>query len=523
MRFVPFLMLLASGCLAMPEDVSETKTGAFTSEQATLLDFEFDGHYTTDYAWSWERIAEDQLLYTIGLLNGHRSVGRLDRVVLTDLRRTTEADGRVRIDYHARLPVAWGSKTNLPTGFEVVLPRRMDELTAFSDRYSTTCVDWAAHDVDAGSMWYYFRPARSGCSLGEEDVVRTRATVTPSTENTTGKYPEYDLVWDDGELRVVAIFGKNEDGATSNGDVGISAYNRFVSLVRAELGAGVVTTPANVPNDPGVSSPDVTFALTRADGRRVSVVTLLVDNVRTAGAAFDRRYEELSTEADLIFYNGHAGLGSNVRALARKGDFRARKYQIFFMNGCDTFAYVDDALAEARAALNPDDPTGTKYMEIVTNGMPAFFSEIADDSMAIFRGLLSVDAPMTYEEIFEGVDSSQVVVVTGEEDNTFEPGGGGGGWAGLNESGTVARREERRFQTPELAAGRYRLATTGDGDADLYVRIGAAPTTRTYSCRPYESDTSEECIVTLPHPSVVHVMVRGYAGSSRFELTGRAQ
>ncbi len=245
--------------------------------------------------------------------------------------------------------------------------------------------------------------------------------------------------------------------------------------------------------------------------------------MRTAGAAFDRRYEELSTEADLIFYNGHAGLGSNVRALARKGDFRAGKYQIFFMNGCDTFAYVDGSLAETRAALNPDDPTGTKYMEIVTNGMPAFFSEIADDSLAIFRGLLSIDAPMPCEEIFEDVDAAQVVVVTGEEDNTFEPGGGGGGgWEGLDESGTVARREERRTQTPELAAGQYRFAMTGDGDADLYVRIGTAPTTRTYACRPYESDTSEECVVTLSTPAVVHVMVRGYATRSSFALVGRA-
>ena len=39
--------------------------------------------------------------------------------------------------------------------------------------------------------------------------------------------------------------------------------------------------------------------------------------VAAAGAAFDRRYEELSTSADLIAYNGHAGLGQNVRALAQ--------------------------------------------------------------------------------------------------------------------------------------------------------------------------------------------------------------
>ena len=40
-------------------------------------------------------------------------------------------------------------------------------------------------------------------------------------ENTTGKYPEYDKVWEDGTLRVVAIFGKYEDGATTSSDAGI--------------------------------------------------------------------------------------------------------------------------------------------------------------------------------------------------------------------------------------------------------------------------------------------------------------
>ena len=44
--------------------------------------------------------------------------------------------------------------------------------------------------------------------------------------STSGKYPEYDKVWQDKAFKVVAVFGKYDDGATS-GDAGISAYNRF--------------------------------------------------------------------------------------------------------------------------------------------------------------------------------------------------------------------------------------------------------------------------------------------------------
>jgi len=96
-------------------------------------------------------------------------------------------------------------------------------------------------------------------------------------------------------------------------------------------------------------------------------------------------------------------------------------------------------------------------------------------------------------------------------------------WEGLDESGTVTRDQEVRFATPELAAGTYRFVMTGTGDADLYVRRGTAPTTTTFDCRPYASGSSESCSVTLSAPQVVHVMVRGYAASSTWELVGNRQ
>src|SRR5690606_16855475 len=101
-------------------------------------------------------------------------------------------------------------------------------LEDFTSKYMASCVGGGAHDVTSGSMWYYYRPRRSSCALDPADVVETTATVSLSSVATTGKFPEYDQVWADGVLRVVAIFGKNEDGATASWDAGIAAYNRFV-------------------------------------------------------------------------------------------------------------------------------------------------------------------------------------------------------------------------------------------------------------------------------------------------------
>ena len=526
MRTLIAAVLLLTACgvseLSTTTDVEkqDEQAQAFSSAQATLLELEFDGELTvpgTVSATSARSYIDQQLLFTIGHLNGNNAVGRLDKVTLTNVK----VAGSV-VTFHAKLPVAWGSKTNLPTSYALTLPRGMGSaaLESFTTKYKSGCVDFGAHDVDAGSMWYYYRPNKSGCTLAAADVVKTTATAKVSTENTTGKYPELHKVWEDQALNVVAIFGKYEDGATTSSDVGIAAFNAFVRAMKTELAAfSLVTTPANLPADPGVANADITFRATLANGKTVTVTALLVDNVQAGGAQFDARYEALSTRADLIAYNGHAGLGANVRALANKGSFVTGQYAIIFMNGCDTYAYVDGSLAQSRARLNTEDPTGTKYMEIVTNGMPAFFQSMPNASLALVRGLMKVEAPLTYEQIFASVDRAQIVTVTGEEDNVFYPGYQPGGFVPgfvQREAGSVDTGQELRYETKEVPAGKYTVTLAQDaahpgGDVDLYVKVGAAPTATVYDCRPYLGGSAETCDVTLAAPAKIFVSLKGYA------------
>ncbi|MCC6996729.1 MAG: PPC domain-containing protein [Deltaproteobacteria bacterium] len=538
-----FLASLSLGCTAddtldeedLPGEQLKVDTGDDgkfdSSVEATILDFSFKGELLTADSWNTTETINDQLLYTIGHLNGTRGVGRLDRLVLSNIKTVREGE-KTKVTYDARLPVAWGSKTNLPTRYDFILPRNVDYagLEAFTTKYAHSCIDFGAHDVTSGSMWYYYRPKASGCTLADADVVRTTATAEVSAINSSGKYPEYHKVWEDGTLNVVAVFGKYEDNATSTSDAGIAAYNQFIGAIKTALaGMSPVTTPATLPASPGPGTVDVTLKGTLPGGKKIQVNVLLVDNVSTASTTFYNRYEELSTAADVIMYNGHAGLGQNVRALAQKGRFVAGKYVIVWMNGCDTYAYVDGSLAQKRAALNPDDPTGTKYMEIITNGMPSYFHSNSRAVMAMINGLLAFDSPKTYEQIFKNVDSSQVVLVTGDNDNVYYPGYDPGGvtpptpttWAGLTDSFTVARAAVKQFETPVLPVGSYRFELTGTGDGDLYVQKGRAPTTSSYVCRPYKNGSNETCIVPLTTPGKLFVMVRGYGTTSTVKLVGK--
>jgi len=532
--------LLATAALAAPvagcvtdDDVYDGETvksddgKADSSALAVFVDMEFDGTLLTDSSWNDRKTIEDQLLYTVGHLNGNDAVGRIDRAVITNIVKTT-VSGKTQIKYHAKLPVAWRKSNPVPNTYDFILPADISGAgqNAFAEKYKHDCIDLGAHDVDAGSMFYYYRPKASGCSVATADALKVSATVSPSPIQTTGKFPEYNKLWEDGVLNVVAIFGKYEDGATTTADAGISGYNQFVAAMKSELSTRSLTTvPASVPTSPGVAAPDIEFNATLADGKKIHVVALLTDNVNTglSQPAFRARYEALSTKADYIVYNGHAGLGSNVRALAQRGKWVAGQYVVVYMNGCDTFAYIDDALNTAHKAVNSDDTTGYKYIDIVNNAMPAFFASMSGATMSLFRGFLSYEDPKTYEQMFSRVDSSQLVLVTGEQDNMFTPGGGGQpqAWAGMTESSSVTKGQTKKYSTPTLAAGKYSFAITGSsGDADIYVKVGREPSSTSYDCRPYKTGSNETCEVTLAQSAAIFVNVNGYSAAS-YKLVGK--
>ena len=107
-------------------------------------------------------------------------------------------------------------------------------------------------------------------------------------------------------------------------------------------------------------------------------------------------------------------------------------------------------------------------------------------------------------------------------------GGGGGGGGGGNElqngvpvTGLSGAANSEQFFTVQVPAGASNLnidISGGSGDADLYVRFGAAPTTSTYDCRPYESGNTENCSFSTPSAGTYHVMVRAYSAYSSLTL-----
>ena len=512
---------------AQPSKLSMGKSDA--SLEATFVNFEFDGMVSVGSCYSPEKRVEEQLLYTIGQLNGDRGVGRIDTLEVTDL-NTEVTESGCQITYHARMLVAWALEHSNKTDYELILPRdvRHGAIASLFETHGVSCVKSGAQ-ATSGSFWYYWRPERSNCNLDDALSIRIPVEVSPSPVHTTGKYPEYHKVWEDGALNVVTIFGKVNEGGDDS-DTGVKGYKSYVKAVMSLTDDwDQKTEPETFPGEPGVDLPDVTIRGTLPDGRKIKVVALLVDDIKSASYGFYQRYENLTKDVDLLSYNGHSGLGSNIRVLAGKGEWTTGQYSMVFMNGCDTYAYVDSALAKAHADVNPDDPEGTLYLDILMNAMPSYFYTMADSGMTLVKALLDVENPKTYEQIFAGIDSHEMVIVSGEHDNVFVPGFGAvevtpetleASWEGMEESAVVDQGDEMFFSTPVLAPGKYQFVLSGTGDADLYIRVGEAPSQALYDCRPYAFGSDEICEVDLNVPTPVYVMLHGWSGPADVTLEG---
>jgi serine protease len=111
------------------------------------------------------------------------------------------------------------------------------------------------------------------------------------------------------------------------------------------------------------------------------------------------------------------------------------------------------------------------------------------------------------------------VNLTGSFTEPSTGGGATGGSASVTDI-SVARRAWT-YYTIDVPAGMATLDFTmsgGTGDADMYIRRGANPTSSSYDCRPYKSGNNETCSFTNPTADTWHIGVYGYSAASGVSL-----
>ena len=135
--------------------------------------------------------------------------------------------------------------------------------------------------------------------------------------------------------------------------------------------------------------------------------------------------------------------------------------------------------------------------------------------------IASVEAGIYYVKIV-GQSAFANVTVQARHAEPSEGGGDGSLRNGVPVTGIGGAVASQQFWTIQVPAGTSSLTVAmsgGTGDADLYVRAGAQPTTTTYDCRPYLTGNNETCTISNPAAGTYHVLINAYTAFDGASLT----
>ena len=299
------------------------------------------------------------------------------------------------------------------------------------------CTD-TAH-ADAESYWYYWDPARPGCDQREGvhyQIIRPQ--LSKKTVQTVRTYPEYANMTKDGVMSMTFGFGYIEDPPNpqpmTDSDYGMGQLRSFISMVRKEVARNNAKESAILEKEYlGARQPSRVIG-TRFEFEKNGVKVKI--NIVASGS-IDQM--ELFTQSfahdrdDFFGWFGHSRVGNGFdafqvqRMLRNNSDYYSisPNYQLIYWAGCNSYSYYTKPFFDFKANLQNNDPSGTKALDIISNGLPSYFSLNASNAYVLVRALTNFDRPVSYQEIVNRLEiqSNQMgiyvlVNVLGDEDNS---------------------------------------------------------------------------------------------------------
>jgi hypothetical protein len=304
-----------------------------------------------------------------------------------------------------------------PQRIQFVLPR--DPVAVYGRGFPSPssrvnrCTD--SHYNSEGDFWYFWNPYQDGCPLTGADLVGVTSDLQPLPV-TRGTYPDYSRLYGSNgsgdELRVTYLVGVDEN--FSYGDLGKQTFRDAAAGLRQ---AGFKLTVDE--------SRRKRFTL-QAGGKRVSIDMHLVDPNTTD---FSVKAVHGMRTADIFLYDGHSGLGGYLDPerlrddTGRKLTLPVDKYQVFYFNGCSTYAYYTTKFFNLKKS--GADPKGTRNLDIITTGIGADFGAGALVDVTFLAGIATGQRP-SWQTLIDRIhsaegDMSALTHVNGDEDNPRNP------------------------------------------------------------------------------------------------------
>ncbi len=303
------------------------------------------------------------------------------------------------------------------------------------------CTD--PHYQSEGDFWYFWNPTKRGCPLVEGEHYKKISANIERIENTRSTYPEYARLVRNTRvgkvIRIDALFGldkayHNRDPwkRGANEDINASNY-RNLSVWLQRKGYEVTKrwsrseVRAMITNN-NESWKDVTVEeLTKEAANGVKLVVRLFfgpSGINEDSLPFHYFVKDAMETGSVFVYSGHSGLGGNLNLpwIERNRGFRIQpdksNYQLYFINGCTTYSYYNEYFFSRKVSTT--DATGSKNLDVITNGLATYFSVIDDTDYYLIDAITEwADGGrvMSYQELASISDTNNLYGVNGDEDN----------------------------------------------------------------------------------------------------------
>lgn len=235
--------------------------------------------------------------------------------------------------------------------------------------YDEKCTD--AHYTSFGDYWYFYDVFRRGCEHLSRAPLATHVNIkiTPTTYKKLETSPKLPLLrGNNGNGNLFSIYIIN--GYESEHNKADPGYQNFIEVRDEFAMRGFDVTKKRQNTTIPLNIYTKTIELDNGKTMEVEVKHLLVETgIEARSKTFAKFFKEAVTEADVIIYGGHSGLGANLdipslEEKAGKFVFNPAKKQIFFFDSCSSYSYYLEHFAVEKTKAKID---------IITNGLSSYF------------------------------------------------------------------------------------------------------------------------------------------------------
>ncbi len=322
-------------------------------------------------------------------------------------------------------------KTGL-TSIQFNVPIMPDKLWSLSKQKCHS----SDEEVDDGNFWYAWNPEKARCPLIKDTHWFKTDVALKAIAATTDTYPEYDRLIVDNQLAVTMYFGSASHSNTNWNpldpqlkDEGASAYIQMRNFLIKTLGYSTRTmTAEEVRSLYSLRSQlQMPFAeeLLKATPRgniRIRLFFLETAYLNDKSAAFHYILKDSVKNEAVILYDGHSGIGRNLNLdrIESNHGFKIPfnpNYQIIYFGSCLPYAYYTDLFFKRK--ITPDDPNGTKNLDILAYAKEAYFGNTENSRLMLALDNYMLNGNKTsYQKIITETPKDFFGVI-GDEDNSL--------------------------------------------------------------------------------------------------------